>query len=99
MFFESSTGRWAVLQLLCCPCKQGELSENILQNIFHNLTPQTVHDVILVGGRGAEPKSTCPAPFVFGQSVDWIGLVHSEMTSFPSLRKVVILGEGGRGSD
>ena len=42
MFLESSTGRWAVLQLPCCPSKQGERSENILQNLFHNLTPQTV---------------------------------------------------------
>ena len=43
MFSESSTGRWVVLQLLCCPSKQGKLSENILQNLFfHNLTPQTV---------------------------------------------------------
>ena len=43
MFSESSTGRWAVMQLPCCPSKQGELSENILQNLFNNLTPQTVH--------------------------------------------------------
>ena len=42
MCFESSTGRWAVLQLLCCPSKQTELSENILQNLFHNLPPQSV---------------------------------------------------------
>ena len=42
MFPESSTGRWALLQLLCCPSKQGELSEHILQHLFHNLTPQTV---------------------------------------------------------
>ena len=39
---ESSTGRWAVLQLPCCPSKQGELSENILKNLFHSLPPQTV---------------------------------------------------------
>ena len=38
LFSEISTGRWAVLQLLCCPSKQGELPENILQNLFHNLT-------------------------------------------------------------
>ena len=29
IFSESSTGRWAVLQLQCCPSKQGEISENI----------------------------------------------------------------------
>ena len=39
MFSESSTGRWAVLQLTCCPRNQGKLSENILQNLFHNPTP------------------------------------------------------------
>ena len=43
MFSGSSTGRGAVLQLLCCPSKQGGLSENMLQNLIHNLTAQTVH--------------------------------------------------------
>ena len=38
MFSGSSTGSWAVLQLPFFPKKQGELSENILQNRFHNLT-------------------------------------------------------------
>ena len=42
MFSESSTGGWAVLQLSCCISKQGEHSENILQNLFHNPTTQTV---------------------------------------------------------
>ena len=42
MFSESSPGRWAVLRLLCCPSKPGELSENIFPNLFHSLTPQTV---------------------------------------------------------
>ena len=37
MFSESSLGRWAVPQLPCCPSKQGELSENILQNLSHDL--------------------------------------------------------------
>ena len=38
MFSESSTGRWAELQLPCCPRKQGEFPENMLQNLFlHNL--------------------------------------------------------------
>ena len=45
MFSGSSTGRGAVLQLLCCPSKQGGLSENILQDIFPNLTPQSVDQV------------------------------------------------------
>ena len=43
MFSESSPGRWAVLQLPCCPSKQGELSDNFFQNRSHNLTPQTVY--------------------------------------------------------
>ena len=44
MFSESSTGSWAELQLPCCPSKQGELPENMLQNLLHNLQlpPQTV---------------------------------------------------------
>ena len=37
LFSESSPGRWAVLQRPCCPSKQGELSENILQNLSHDL--------------------------------------------------------------
>ena len=41
VFKKSTSGHWYVLQLLCSPSKQGELSENILQNLFHNLTPQT----------------------------------------------------------
>ena len=32
MFSESFTGSWAELQLPCCPSKQGELLENILQS-------------------------------------------------------------------
>ena len=42
MFSESFSGRWAVLQLPCCPRKQGKLSENILQNLRNKLPPQTV---------------------------------------------------------
>ena len=47
MFSGSSTGRWAVLQLSCCPRKQGGLSENILKNLRNNLPPQTVLNVYL----------------------------------------------------
>ena len=43
MFSESSTGSWAELQLPCCPRKQGELQENMLQNLLHSLLPQTVY--------------------------------------------------------
>ena len=42
IFSESSTGSWADLQLPCCPSKQGELPENMLQNLLLNLPPQTV---------------------------------------------------------
>ena len=42
MFIESSTGRSAVLQLPCCPSKQRELSENVLQNLRNKLPPHTV---------------------------------------------------------
>ena len=39
--FESFTGCRAVLQLSCCPSKQGELLENTT-NLFYKLPPQTV---------------------------------------------------------
>ena len=42
MFSESSTGSWAELQLPCCPSKQWELPENMLQNLLQNLPPQAV---------------------------------------------------------
>ena len=42
MFSRSFTDHWAELQLPCCPSKQGGFPENILQNIFLNLPPQTV---------------------------------------------------------
>ena len=45
-FSESSLGRSAVLQLSCCPRKQGELSENILQTIRNKLPPKTIHNII-----------------------------------------------------
>ena len=36
MFFQSSTGRWGVLQLPCCPSKQGNCKKTfILQNLSH----------------------------------------------------------------
>ena len=38
MFSESSPGRWAVLQLLCWPSKQGELSETMLQNLWNKFS-------------------------------------------------------------
>ena len=44
MFFESSTARWAVLQLPCCLGKQGELSEN---SLFYNLTADSVFVFVL----------------------------------------------------
>ena len=42
MFSESFTGSWAELQLPCCPINQGELPENVLQNLVLNMPPQTV---------------------------------------------------------
>ena len=44
MFSERSTDSWAELQLPGCPSKQGELSENMLQNLLLNLPPQTVRN-------------------------------------------------------
>ena len=43
MFPESSPGCWAVLQLPCCPSKQGELLENILQNFWNKWPPHPVY--------------------------------------------------------
>ena len=40
LFSDNSTGRWVVLQLPCCPNKQGELSENILQNLRNKFRPR-----------------------------------------------------------
>ena len=60
MVSESSPGRWAVPQLPCCPSKQGELSENILQNLRNKLPPQTVYNV-------RHPlKNLSSVEFVFG---------------------------------
>ena len=42
LFSESSPGRWAILQLPCCPSKQGELLENILQNLWGKWPPHPV---------------------------------------------------------
>ena len=42
MFSESSPGCWPVLQLPCCPSKQGKLSENILQNLRNKWPPHLV---------------------------------------------------------
>ena len=42
MFSESSSGPRAVLQVPCCLNKQGELSENIIQNLQNKLPIQTV---------------------------------------------------------
>ena len=42
LFSESSTGRWAIVQLPCCPSKQGELSENILANLQNKWPPHPV---------------------------------------------------------
>ena len=67
MFSESSTGHWAVLRLPCCPSKQGNLSENILQNIFHNPTPKTVqgHHQGSASGRALEAFWTLALRFFF----------------------------------
>ena len=43
-FSESSSGCWAILQLPCCPSKQGELLENILQNLRNKWPPHPVLD-------------------------------------------------------
>ena len=53
LFSESSqaVGQcWAVLQLPCCPSKQGELSKNILRNLQNKWPSHPVH-----GGQVGEP--------------------------------------------
>ena len=45
-FSESST---IVMQLPCCPGKQGELSENCLQNLRNNLMAERVHSQFSFG--------------------------------------------------
>ena len=51
MISESSTGNWAEVQLPCCTNKQGELPENMLQHLLHNLPPHTVLHVAYLGAR------------------------------------------------
>ena len=51
MFSESSTGSWAELQLPCSPSKQGELLDNMLQNLSLNLPPQTVEKTAELDGK------------------------------------------------
>ena len=41
-----SPSLWAVLQLPCCPSKQREFSENILQNLQNKLPPHTVPSIV-----------------------------------------------------
>ena len=50
MFSESSTADTAaaVLPNQACNGKHVELYENVLQNIWNNLTPQTVYDSLFV---------------------------------------------------
>ena len=43
MFSGSSTGSWAELQLPCSQSKQGELSENISQNLQNKWLPHPVY--------------------------------------------------------
>ena len=63
MFTQSSTGRWAVLQLPCCPCKQRELLENMLQNLRNKWPPYPVTNLMI--GTSPHPedqKSGCTVP-------------------------------------
>ena len=45
LFFESSPGRVAVLQLPCCPSKEGGLSENLLHNLRNKWPPHPVFNI------------------------------------------------------
>ena len=42
MFSDNSPGRWAVLQLPCCPSKQAELSENITKPSEQVAAPDSI---------------------------------------------------------
>ena len=66
-----------VLQLPCCPSKQGELSENILQNQCNKLAPRTVEKVFLA-------LSAAPGNFQL-----WFNLFeeHELMKIFPQRRR------------
>ena len=67
MFSESSTGSWAELQLQCSPSKQGELPVNMLQNLFLNLPPQTVHCWASDHSQGFEETNLGSSPGLLGQ--------------------------------
>ena len=101
MLSESSTGRWAGLQLPSCQlqCKQGELSENILQNLFHNLTPRlyivTYMSVVPDVDRISERRDVEPAEAALpaeeregaaGQEPDREGRPHHREAELPALR-------------
>ena len=52
------------MQLPCCPGKQGELSENCLQNLRNDLMAESVFDVVWVtlNETSEVPPSTMPTP-------------------------------------
>ena len=60
MFNESSPGRWVCTAAAMLP-KQGELSENLLQNLRNKLPPQTVFDCLAMTGHGSEGREGEPA--------------------------------------
>ena len=63
MFPESSTVSWAELQLPCCPSKQGELPENMAQNLLLNLPPHPVGNMVEHPNQGQpNPCFRPPAP-------------------------------------
>ena len=64
MFSESST---VIMQLPCCPGKEGELSEICLQNLWNDLMAESVCTAIFATGKvqpTLEPSSLCSNPLL-----------------------------------
>ena len=47
MFFKSSTGRWAVLQLPCCQAKKGNLQKHVTKHFLQSGASYLSQDVVM----------------------------------------------------
>ena len=57
LFSDSSTVCWAILQLPCCPSKQGELLKNTLQNLWNKWPPHPAQIILIFFSAGnLKPK-------------------------------------------
>ena len=81
MFSESSTGNWAELQLPCCTSKKGELPENILQHLLHNLPPQTIRTATA----RCTPLQLAPRKRAISEAVACPGMFRDVLLILPAI--------------